>query len=32
MSDYAEYGFCDALTKPYDLERLQVALDRAFGW
>ncbi len=32
MSDYTEYGFCDALTKPYDLERLQVALDRAFGW
>ena len=31
MSDYTEHGFCDALIKPYDLERLQVALDRAFG-
>jgi two-component system, cell cycle sensor histidine kinase and response regulator CckA len=31
ISDFTEYGFCDALTKPYDLERLQVALDRAFG-
>ncbi len=31
MSDYTEHGFCDALIKPYDLERLQVALDRAFS-
>ena len=31
MSDYASYGFCDALKKPYDLEDLRAALDRVLG-
>ncbi|MGA2401529.1 MAG: ATP-binding protein [Syntrophobacteraceae bacterium] len=31
MSDYARYGFCDVLKKPYDLEDLRAALDRVLS-
>jgi nitrogen-specific signal transduction histidine kinase/ActR/RegA family two-component response regulator len=31
MSDFARYGFCDVLMKPYDLEELRAALDRALN-
>ena len=31
MSDYTAYGFCDVLVKPYDLEKLKAALERALG-
>jgi two-component system, cell cycle sensor histidine kinase and response regulator CckA len=31
MHDYANYGFCDVLKKPYDLEDLQAALGRVFS-
>jgi nitrogen-specific signal transduction histidine kinase/ActR/RegA family two-component response regulator len=31
MTDYADSGFCDVLKKPYDLEALKIALDRALS-
>ncbi len=31
MYDYTNYGFCDVLKKPYDLEDLRAALDRVLG-
>ncbi len=31
MTDYADCGFCDVLKKPYDLEALKIALDRALS-
>ena len=31
MHDYTNYGFCDVLKKPYDLEDLQAALGRVLG-
>ncbi|MDR3568172.1 MAG: ATP-binding protein [Syntrophobacteraceae bacterium] len=31
MTDCADCGFCGVLKKPYDLEALKIALDRALG-
>jgi CheY-like chemotaxis protein len=31
MHDYASYGFCDTLKKPYDLEDLRAVLERVLG-
>lgn len=31
MGDYADCGFCYVLKKPYDLEALKIALDRALS-
>ena len=31
MNDYTDYGFCDVLKKPYDLEDLRAALGRVLG-
>jgi len=31
MYDYTNYGFCDVLKKPYDLEDLRAALGRVLG-
>jgi CheY-like chemotaxis protein len=31
MHDYASYGFCDVLKKPYDLEDLREAMGRVLG-
>ena len=31
MHDYASYGFCDVLKKPYDLEDLRAAMGRVLG-
>jgi len=31
MNDYTNYGFCDVLKKPYDLEDLRAALGRVLG-
>ena len=31
MYDYADFGFCDVLKKPYDLEDLRASLERVLG-
>jgi CheY-like chemotaxis protein len=31
MHDYTNYGFCDVLKKPYDLEDLRAAMGRVLG-